>query len=132
MVARAREARAAAAGLAQRTAALHQGTRDAVAASLGVRDKVADVVWACDLERRNPQLASHLADTRRRLAAAVGRSPEIEQAATIVTARYGCSPTEAFALMRSVSQRTNRKLAVVARSIVDQGNPARTIGEESR
>lgn len=121
---RAIRAKSAAAALVERATLAQEHTRAAIAHCLSVRDRVADIVWSVDLERRNPGLARHMADTRRRYSGLLGRAPEIERAADIVSRRYGCSPTEAFALMRSVSQRTNRKLAVVAASIVEQNGLA--------
>jgi hypothetical protein len=44
----------------------------------------------------------------------------IEQAKGVVMALRGCTPDEAFDALRVVSQRTNRKLAVVAAEVVER------------
>jgi AmiR/NasT family two-component response regulator len=119
LLARARQAQSAAAEVVAHSAALEDDTRAHVAHCLVIRDRVADIVWATHLDARNPGLGRSLARTRRRFAGSVGRAPEIEQAQRIISARNGCSPSEAFSLMRTLSQRTNRKLAVVARAIVE-------------
>ena len=117
---RAQQARDQAAELLEQSRAIRERARTSVGLCLAIRDRIADMAWNLDLHTRNASLADHLAETRRRYAATLGRALEIEQAAGIISRRYGCSPTDAFALMRGVSQRTNRKLAVVAQSIVEQ------------
>ena len=53
-----------------------------------------------------------------RLSRRVGRSPEIEQAKSLLADRYGISRGEAFSIMRTVSSRSNRKLRDVAADLV--------------
>jgi hypothetical protein len=53
-----------------------------------------------------------------RLSMRVGRSPEIEQAKSLLTDRYGISRGEAFSILRTVSSRSNRKLRDVAADIL--------------
>lgn len=53
-----------------------------------------------------------------RLSERVGRSPEIEQAKGILAERYGISRGEAFAILRSISSHSNRKLRDVAADLV--------------
>lgn len=124
LMARARQARSAAEDVVAHSAALEMSTRERVASCLAIRDRVADVVWALDLETRNQALSRSLARSRRRYAGMLGRAPEIERAQRLIVERYGCSPSEAFRLMRSLSQRTNRKLAAVAASIVEDERDA--------
>jgi hypothetical protein len=50
----------------------------------------------------------------------MGTMPVIEQAKGIAMAQQGCSPEEAFDLLRRVSQRTNVKLHVLAEQLVEQ------------
>jgi hypothetical protein len=54
----------------------------------------------------------------RALGGLVGRSPEIEDAKEILAHQHGITPHEAWALLRRISQRTNRKLRLVAHEIV--------------
>jgi AmiR/NasT family two-component response regulator len=46
--------------------------------------------------------------------------PVIEQAKGILIAQTGCSPEEAFALLRQASQRSNVRVSELAASIVDR------------
>jgi ANTAR domain-containing protein len=55
-----------------------------------------------------------------RLAVDVGRSPEIEHAKGLLADRYGISRGEAFAILRSVSSHSNRKLRDVAAGLHPQ------------
>ena len=54
-----------------------------------------------------------------RLAARLDTLPIVEQAKGILVAQTGCTPDEAFELLRSASQRSNVKLRDVARKIVE-------------
>jgi AmiR/NasT family two-component response regulator len=54
-----------------------------------------------------------------RLAARLDTLPVVEQAKGILVAQTGCTPDEAFELLRSASQRSNVKLRDVARKIVE-------------
>ncbi|HET6850613.1 MAG TPA: ANTAR domain-containing protein [Gaiellales bacterium] len=54
----------------------------------------------------------------RALGARAGRSPEIEDAKDILVLQHGITRPEAWALLRRISQRTNRKLRHVAHEIV--------------
>jgi AmiR/NasT family two-component response regulator len=53
-----------------------------------------------------------------RLAGGLGRSPEIEQAKGMLADRYGISRGEAFAILRSVSSHSNRRLRDVAAGLL--------------
>jgi AmiR/NasT family two-component response regulator len=55
----------------------------------------------------------------RRLSARIGRSAEIEQAKALLASRSGITRGEAFAILRSVSSHSNRKLRDVASELVD-------------
>ena len=58
-----------------------------------------------------------------RLSERIGRSPEIEQAKSLLAARYGITRGEAFSILRTVSSRSNRKLRDVAADLVaEEGN----------
>jgi hypothetical protein len=54
-----------------------------------------------------------------RLSSRIGRSAEIEQAKALLAGRYGISRGEAFAILRSISSHSNRKLREVATELVD-------------
>lgn len=73
-----------------------------------------------------------------RLRARLETQPVIEQAKGILIARTGCSPDEAFMVLRRASQRTNSKVRDLAARIVadaqsrtDSGLPARGIPSPS-
>jgi AmiR/NasT family two-component response regulator len=53
-----------------------------------------------------------------RLSAQIGRSAEIEQAKGLLAGRYGITRGEAFAILRSISSHSNRKLRDVAAELV--------------
>jgi AmiR/NasT family two-component response regulator len=55
-----------------------------------------------------------------RLAARLESQPVIEQAKGILIAQVGCSPDQAFSLLRAASQRTNVRVRDIARDIVDR------------
>src|SRR5882757_11009856 len=55
-----------------------------------------------------------------RLRAQLETMPVIEQAKGILIAQTGCSPEEAFALLRQASQRGNVRVSELAASIVDR------------
>ena len=54
-----------------------------------------------------------------RLSSRIGRSAEIEQAKGVLALRYGITRGEAFAILRSISSHSNRKLRDVATGLVD-------------
>jgi AmiR/NasT family two-component response regulator len=85
---------------------------------LSVRDRILDADWRAHGLARNPTLESSLHASHRRFAARVGRSPDIDRAKELIAARLGCSPEEAFAVLRRLSQKRNEKLAAVARGVV--------------
>ena len=55
-----------------------------------------------------------------RLQARLETMPVIEQAKGIIMAQQGCTPEEAFALLRQVSQQANVKVHVLAARMVEQ------------
>jgi AmiR/NasT family two-component response regulator len=55
-----------------------------------------------------------------RLAARLESQPVIEQAKGILIAQVGCTPDEAFGLLRAASQRANVPVRDLARDIVDR------------
>jgi response regulator NasT len=55
-----------------------------------------------------------------RLQAQLETMPVIEQAKGILIAQTGCSPDEAFTLLRQASQRSNVRVSALAASIVDR------------
>ena len=55
-----------------------------------------------------------------RLRAQLENMPVIEQAKGILIAQTGCSPDEAFTLLRQASQRSNVRVSELAASIVDR------------
>lgn len=54
-----------------------------------------------------------------RLSSRIGRSAEIERAKGLLAHRYGITRGEAFAILRSISSHSNRKLRDVATELVD-------------
>jgi AmiR/NasT family two-component response regulator len=54
-----------------------------------------------------------------RLSAQIGRSADIERAKALLARRYGITRGEAFAILRSISSHSNRKLRDVAVELVD-------------
>jgi len=59
-----------------------------------------------------------------RLAARLESQPVIEQAKGILIAQVGCTPDEAFAMLRAASQRANVRVRDLARDIVDRAASA--------
>ena len=55
-----------------------------------------------------------------RLAARLESQPVIEQAKGILIAQVGCTPDEAFSMLRAASQRTNVRVRDLAQDIVDR------------
>jgi hypothetical protein len=55
------------------------------------------------------------------LAAALPHRLDIERAKGVLMGRDGCSPDEAFVLLRQLSQRTNRPLRHLAAEIAETG-----------
>jgi response regulator NasT len=55
-----------------------------------------------------------------RIRAQLETMPAIEQAKGILIAQTGCSPDEAFTLLRQASQRSNVRVSELAASIVDR------------
>jgi len=55
-----------------------------------------------------------------RLAAKLDSQPVIEQAKGILIAQVGCTPDEAFSMLRAASQRSNVRVRDLARDIVDR------------
>jgi hypothetical protein len=55
-----------------------------------------------------------------RLAARLDSQPVIEQAKGILIAQVGCTPDEAFTMLRAASQRTNVRIRELARDIVER------------
>ena len=55
-----------------------------------------------------------------RLRAQLETMPVIEQAKGILVAQTGCSPDEAFAMLRQASQRSNVRVSELAAGIVDR------------
>lgn len=53
------------------------------------------------------------------LRSAMDTRPVIDQAKGVLMTRHGCSPDEAFTMLRDASQRDNRKLRDIARGVVD-------------
>jgi GAF domain-containing protein len=62
----------------------------------------------------------NLAETTHQLESALQSRAIIEQAKGVLIARQGCSPDEAFDVLRRASQRNNRKLREIAEEIVTE------------
>lgn len=65
-------------------------------------------------DRRYRETLAHV----EQLDTALRSRPVVDQACGIIVCLLGCSPEEAFALLRRMSQRSNRKLAELARGVV--------------
>ena len=83
-----------------------------IAAALERADQRLDVAW---IDGGDVQRALAVA---KRLSIQVGRDPVIEDAKVLMAEANRCTPSEAFAFMVKISQRTNTKLALVAHRIV--------------
>jgi hypothetical protein len=81
----------------------------------GRRTALAMTTTAVDGCAPHPLMAARL----ERLSIAVGRSPAIEQAKSLLVEQYGISRGEAFALLTSISSHSNRKLRDVAEHLLD-------------
>ena len=91
-----------------------------------------DDMHVAETERRD---VLHLAELGRRdqlhvdemalLATALDSRDTIGQAKGVLIVTFGCSPDEAFQLLRTQSQRENRKLVDVAAEIVDHAQRTR-------
>jgi AmiR/NasT family two-component response regulator len=74
-----------------------------------------------------------------RLVARLDSQPVIEQAKGVLIAQVGCSPDEAFSMLRAASQRSNVRIRDLANGIVDRaasgngpdGRPGPTRGRPS-
>ena len=89
-----------------------------------MRDRILGADWRAHALARNPALADSLRASHREYATRVGRSPDIDRAKELIAARLGCSPEDAFAVLRRLSQKRNEKLAAVARGVVAaEGRP---------
>ena len=109
-------ARARTASIRARTEELQQQTRQLLAETQDVRRTVADA----RRERRfSPagrellQRSEHL-----RLLARLETMPVVEQAKGIIMAKANCGETEAFDMLRRVSQRSNVPVRILAAQIV--------------
>lgn len=110
---------------------LLERSRAARAASRRLGTRYIEIREHVGLEsRRSLTQATDAADSRAtshplmldrldRLSGRVGRSPEIERAKTLLAGRYGISRGDAFAILRSVSSHSNRKLRDVASELVN-------------
>jgi GAF domain-containing protein len=69
-------------------------------------------------------LNAQVLETARRLAGhlqtALGSRATIDQALGVIMSRVGCGAEEAFDRLRAISQRENRKLAMVAKDLLDE------------
>jgi hypothetical protein len=117
---RARDARRRAERLRDDYERLQQLRRETHVLCLAVHDRVTSTSWRSRSIERNPHLADLIAASRRAFAAAVGRSPDIDNAKELIMERTGCTPDEAFAILCRVSQRRNQRVAVVARELVER------------
>jgi ANTAR domain/GAF domain len=95
---------------------------DQIAAAATVGEPVAEALKVAEAYRVAVRLAENLAEAMRSRAV-------IEQAKGMVMAEHQITADDAFALLTSLSQRTNRKLREVARELVERrsGHPAAPI-----
>src|SRR5438105_14687947 len=75
-------------------------------------DRALDAAWLSQTD-----LAAALAEAKRR-SEEIGRYPLIEDAKVILAAYCGCLPSEGFEMLRTMSQRQNRKLHLVSCDVV--------------
>jgi hypothetical protein len=87
-----------------------------------------------DLFARSAGLAIHNVNTRDNLAQAVVARHRAGVAQGILMSRLGCSQDQAIAILKNRSQRTNRKLRLIADEVIRIGNlePAPTEKERNR
>lgn len=122
--------------------ALEQGVKSSLSMPLPVRDKVVGAIniysdkvhqFGEEDAREAMAFAAHAAVAianvtaysataylAKNLELALASRAAIEQAKGMVMMRMGCSPDDAFDLLRQLSQRTNRKLRDVAVDIVER------------
>jgi AmiR/NasT family two-component response regulator len=83
---------------------------------------------------RNAGLAIHNVNARDNLAQAVIAQHRVGLAQGILMSRHGCSPDQAIAILKDRSQRTNRKLRLIADEVIRIGDlePALTAKERIR
>jgi AmiR/NasT family two-component response regulator len=95
---------------------------DQIAAAATVGEPVAEALKVAEAYRVAVRLAENLAEAMRSRAV-------IEQAKGMVMAEHQITADDAFALLTSLSQRTNRKLREVAKELVERrsGHPAAPI-----
>ncbi|MFI5664556.1 ANTAR domain-containing response regulator [Streptomyces sp. NPDC051684] len=78
---------------------------------------LGDLAASCLVRDRAYQAALTEVD---QLGSALRSRPVVDQACGIVMHVLGCSPDDAFAVLRRISQKTNRKLAGVASAVVER------------
>jgi AmiR/NasT family two-component response regulator len=81
-------------------------------ATLNAADEALDKAWIT-----GGDVEAHLLQAKA-LSEAIGRDPMIEEAKVRLARSRGCTPSEAFDVLRKLSQRSNRKLREVAHEVV--------------
>jgi AmiR/NasT family two-component response regulator len=87
------------------------------------------------VQARLEESMRHMADSMARLQAQLATLPAIEQAKGVIMAQAGCSPEEAFDLLRRASQRSNipvRELALAIVARAGDGGPGLFDGQDGR
>jgi AmiR/NasT family two-component response regulator len=113
--------------LAQRLASARRDAETNVLQLDLTRSRLEDTLLRISANRTQRQVLHDSAFAR--LAARLESQPVIEQAKGILIAQVGCTPDEAFGLLRAASQRTNVRVRDLARDIVDRtASAGRTAG----
>jgi AmiR/NasT family two-component response regulator len=86
---------------------------DPLKRAVNAADDELDRAWMSGAD-----VESHLLRAKA-LSEAIGRDPVIEEAKVVLARKQNCTPSEAFATLREISQRTNRKLRDVAHEILE-------------
>ena len=82
-------------------------------AAVDAADKQLDEAW------RTGTGIDQALQTAKAASRAIGRDPHIEDAKLLIARRTGCSPSEAFAKLKIMSQHGHRKIRDVAYAILD-------------
>lgn len=82
------------------------------------------LVLHTDVADRHRELSPLRVDRLARLSKHVGRDPAIEEAKHVLRQRYDITGSQAFELLRHISQTKNRKLADVAKRVLTESERA--------
>jgi AmiR/NasT family two-component response regulator len=103
--------------LTERRRAAHEQAQQARQLAIQARARVLDTIQLLTDGRDRRSVLDHSAYAR--LAARLETMPVVEQAKGILIAQTGCTPDDAFEILRTASQRQNVKLREIAQKMVE-------------